>query len=76
LVYRDKPGKFRAAAIISKKIAKLAVDRNRIRRIIMEAIGQIENLKGEYIIIAKNNIKGEKSQNIKVQLENLINKIK
>lgn len=76
LVYRENPGKFKAAAIVSKKVAKLAVDRNRIKRIIIEAIGEISMLEGEYIVIAKNNIKEEKSTNIKTQLENLIKKIK
>lgn len=76
VVYTKKPGGFKAAVIVSKKVAKLAVDRNRIRRITTSALGEINNLNGDLVVIVKENIKEEKSTNIKIQLEELINKIK
>ena len=76
LVYTKTPGKLKAAVIVSKKVARLAVDRNRIRRITTTALGQIGNLEGEIIVIVKNNIKKEKSTEIKAKLIKLIEKIK
>lgn len=76
LVYTKKPGKLKAAVIVSKKVAKLAVDRNRIRRTITEALSAIDSLEGEIVVIAKKNIKSAKSTIIKARLVDLINKIK
>lgn len=76
LVQTKKTGIFKAAVVVSKKIAKLAVDRNRIRRITTSALRLIEKPAGEWVIIVKENIKAKKSTNIKTQLKDLFNKFK
>lgn len=76
LVHSNKLGDLKAAVIVSKKVAKLAVDRNRIRRITTSALSKINKLNGELVVIVKNNINTENSTKIKKQLENLIKKIK
>ena len=50
-------GEFRLAVIISKKVVSKAVDRNKIKRKVTQALRQdLEKLSGNVIIIVKNNI--------------------
>lgn len=60
--------------VISKKVAKLAVDRNRIKRLFREALKEI-NLEGQAItVIIKKNIAESKKDQIKKDIEKLTNK--
>lgn len=60
--YRKSEG-LKGAVVVSKSTAKKAVDRNRIRRIILEAL-KLSGLSGEYIFIVKKNLADYKRQDI------------
>ncbi len=64
--------------VISKKVARLAVDRNRIKRLFREALKEINkeiNLEGQGItVIIKKNIAESKKDQIKKDIEKLLNK--
>lgn len=55
--------------VVSKKVAPKAVDRNRIKRIIKEAIKNLEPYKGSIVIIVKNNVENLKTQTVQAELE-------
>lgn len=61
--------------VISKKVAPKAVDRNRIKRLFMEAARKIQ-LKGELVIIVKENIKDFKMHQVEKLLIEKIRKVK
>lgn len=71
--YRQSPI-IKGAVVVSKAVAKKAVDRNRARRIILEALRE-RNLKGEFIFIVKKNIKDYKKQNINDVLEKISRRV-
>lgn len=63
--------------VVSKKVAKKAVDRNRIKRMIHEALKEkIVNLGSPLIIILKANLASQKMPEIKKDLETLLKKLK
>lgn len=68
---QKKEAKQKLTVVVSKKVAKKAVDRNRIRRIIKEAVRQLNYRKG-LVIIVKNNIADLKTQEITRKLTQLI----
>ena len=78
LIARREKGIFKTATIVSKKVAARAVDRNRIRRLIAEAIntnlGEIE-FQGFLIVIAKQNIAEFKKNQIESKILKLIEKL-
>lgn len=60
--------------VISKKIARLAVDRNRIKRLFREALTSI-NIEGQAVtVIIKKNIAESKKGQIVKDIENLLKK--
>ena len=61
--------------VVSKKVAPKAVDRNRIRRLFMEAARKIQ-LTGELVIIVKENIKDLKMHQVEKLLIEKIRKVK
>lgn len=75
LKFKKTEGPFKAAIVVSKKVAKKAVDRNRIKRIITQALTQtiVPNL--DLVIIVKENIASKKTQEIKLELEAALKKI-
>lgn len=70
LYQKSKDGK--PKVVVSKKVAKRAVDRNRIRRITKEALrGKTnEGLK----IIVRNNIANLKTREVEERLKKILNK--
>lgn len=58
--------------VISKSVAKKAVDRNRIKRITREAIRSIKDMPTGYTVIIRENIAGLKTPQIKEMLEKLL----
>lgn len=76
LVYRRLPQVFKAAIIISKKTARLAVDRNRIKRLISEALRNQQIFEGELVIKVKENLKGLKMPEVKQKIETQLKKIR
>ncbi|MCR4324699.1 MAG: ribonuclease P protein component [Candidatus Curtissbacteria bacterium] len=63
---------FKAAVVVSKKTAKKAVDRNRIRRITTEAIKELGLKNCELTVIVKNNISEQKTEKVKEALKDLL----
>lgn len=78
LIARREKGIFKTATVVSKKVAARAVDRNRIRRLITEAIntnlGEIK-FQGFLIVIAKQNIAEFKKNQIESKILKLIEKL-
>ena len=64
----------KCAVIITKKVAKKAIDRNRAKRLIMEAFRE-QDLKGEFIFIVKRNIRDFKKQDINEIIEKVTKKV-
>lgn len=69
---------FRFTVIVPKKAVKLAVRRNRIKRIVREAVRSLikENkvFHGDMVIIVKNDISPLKSYNVKTEIEKILQK--
>ncbi len=68
-----KKGTPKTVIVISKKVAKLAVDRNRIRRIFKEALRSL-NFKDQATVIVKKNIAQYNKDQIQKTLEKLLTK--
>ncbi|MDO8487155.1 MAG: ribonuclease P protein component [Candidatus Curtissbacteria bacterium] len=68
-----KKGVPKTVIVISKKVAKLAVDRNRIRRLFKEALRSL-NFKGQTTVIVKKNIAQYKKEQVQKALEKLLTK--
>ena len=64
---------FKAAVTVSKKVAKKAVDRNRIKRITLEATKDLNLKNGEFIISVKKNISALKKEEVKILIKDIIN---
>lgn len=50
--------------VVSKNVAKRAVDRNRIKRITKEALRKVGTLEKNVIVIVKNNIADKKTEDV------------
>lgn len=67
---------FKLGVIVSKKVSKKAVDRNRIKRIIHEGVKDIiVNFGKPMIIIVKSNISDLKMSEVKQEIESCLNKV-
>lgn len=62
----------RATITITKKVAPKAVDRNRIKRIIKEALRSAKIEKGQLQIIVKRNIANLKSYQVQEKIEKFL----
>jgi len=71
--YKEGPRQT-AAVIVSKAVAKKAVDRNRIKRIVLQAFMGTD-LRGEFIFIVKKNIANKKTYDQDVLLGKITKKI-
>lgn len=69
-VIRQKSGSSKPKIVVSRTIAKKAVDRNRIRRIIKEAQRQLGV--NDFTIIVKQNFASLKTQEVVDKLKNAI----
>lgn len=61
----------KASIVVSKNVAKKAVDRNRIKRVVKEALRQLK-LREQPAIIVRTNLANLKTQQIKDKLAKLI----
>lgn len=70
--------KTRTAFVVSKKVSKKAVERNRIKRALRESMRlMMDKIKlGDYMIVAKNSAAGYKNNELREQLEYALNKAK
>lgn len=67
---------FKLGTVITKKVAKKAVDRNRIKRLIHEAIKEeVSNLPFPLVIIVKANFANWKTASVKSELLSKIKKL-
>lgn len=67
----------KVGVVISKKSVARAVDRNRIRRLVYESMRPNHSgIKGEIVIIVKNNISDLKKQEVQLRLQLLLAKLK
>ena len=64
----------KAAVVVSKNVAKKAVDRNRIKRIIREAQRKVNLPVSNYTVIVKKNIADLKTDQVKELLIKHLNK--
>lgn len=71
LIVKPNSASARITIAVSKKVAKRAVDRNRIKRIIREALRKNDTLKEPAVFILKKNIASLKSY----QVEQLIKEV-
>lgn len=76
VAYSQTDGIFKAAVVVSKKTAKKAVDRNRIKRTISEALKaqKLQNL--ELLVVVRENIASLKTEEVKKRLEATIKSLK
>ncbi len=75
LTFRNT-GTLKAAIIVSKKVAPLAVDRNRIKRLLSEAIQKQNIVSGDLLVVVKKNISKHRQQEVKEKLERLLVELK
>ena len=78
LIAQSRKGVLKTAIVVSKKTAKKAVERNRIKRLISERIRKnLDNIKfeGKLAIIVKENIASLKQAQIEEKIVKLINKL-
>lgn len=68
LIKRPKDGKAETTIVVSKAVSKLAVERNRIRRTVKEALLST-GYRGNLTIIVKNNIANLKMQEVREKLK-------
>lgn len=66
---------FKAAVAVSKKVSKKAVDRNRMRRVVYDALFEYKNLPAHILISVKKGAKNSDSENIRAEIKGLREKI-
>jgi ribonuclease P protein component len=66
----------KAAIIVSKKVAPLAVDRNRIKRLLSEAIQKQNIVSGNLLIVVRKNISKFSQESVSQKLEKLLFELK
>lgn len=74
LILKPDTGESKVTIAVSKKVAKRAVDRNRIKRIIKEALRKTDTHQSSMTFKVKKNIVGLKSYQIEEKLKNLLPK--
>ncbi len=78
-IYYELNGNSKFTIICPKKVSKKAVERNKIKRLIREALRKKldkEEIKINAVILAKKEIIGQKQNQIKESFDSLVNKIK
>ena len=76
LVYQKNEPVFKATCVITKKIAPKAVDRNRIKRLILRALVSQTGRNVKAVVIVKKNIASLKAGVVEREIEELFKKIK
>lgn len=76
LIYQEQPLPFKLVPVITKKVVPKAVERNRIKRLIKEALKSKNNQSGQMILIVKKNIASLKAAVVERKIEELFKKIK
>lgn len=76
LFNKKKEKELKAAIIVSKKVAPRAVDRNRIKRMVSQSLGDKLKTAAEIIIVVKTNVADLKNNEITDKINQLFSKIK
>ncbi|MBI2012693.1 ribonuclease P protein component, partial [Candidatus Curtissbacteria bacterium] len=63
---------FKAAVIVGRRVARRAVDRNRIKRLVFEALRDIATINGELKVSVQKNIAHFKKQEVQKSLGEMI----
>jgi ribonuclease P protein component len=68
--------KFRAAFVVNKKVSKLAVERNRIKRAVREEVRLLmpSLIVGDYMLVAKQTATGFSNKDLRTQLVSALKK--
>ncbi len=74
LLLKKSGKKAKPKIVISKKIARLAVDRNRVKRLFREALREIDTFEDNVTIIVKKNISDHKMRQVQKVLEKWLKK--
>lgn len=75
LIGKEGVDNFKVGISVSKKVAKKAVDRNRIKRLIAESLRNQKIFAGDLLVIARKNISDLKMNDVKIKLENMLKKL-
>lgn len=73
MILKPSTGKAQVTVAVSKKVAPRAVDRNRIKRIIKEALRK-GDLAGSLVFFVKKNIAGLKSYQVEQFIKRILTK--
>lgn len=65
---------FKGAVVVSKKVAPKAVDRNRIKRLVMESL-KGKNAKAQCVFIVNKNLAGLKKDEVEIKVKELLRQI-
>ena len=76
LVYQNNEQIFKATCVITKKIAPKAVDRNRIKRLVRQALASQRKRNVKAVVVVKKNIAPLKAAVVEKEIEELFKKIK
>ena len=76
LVYQKNEPVFKATCVITKKIAPKAVDRNRIKRLVRQALANQTKIKVKAKVVVKKNVAPLKAAVVEKEIEELFKKIK
>ena len=74
LVYKSAP-RFKAATVVSKKVAKLAVDRNRIKRLVATSLQKKKDIGAELLFVVKMNFAHTTQEEVDAKIEEALKKI-
>ena len=74
--FQKEPNIFKVAALVTKKVAPKATDRNRIKRTVTEAVKNNKDLEGNLKIVVLKNISDLKTSQIQELLGQLLIKLK
>lgn len=77
LFFKRQQGVFRASVIVSKKVAKGAVARNRIKRLVLESLrGWMTKIQGKLLVVVKENLSQLKKQEVDSLLSEQLKRLK
>ena len=72
----NNTGTLKAAVIVSKKVAPLAVDRNRIKRQVSAALQGQNIILGDILVVVKKNISKSNTKSVAEKIERLLLELK
>jgi len=76
-ISENKDAKARFGFVVSKKVSKLAVDRNKTKRLLRAAAGTfLDKLSGkDILVVAKTKLSGKDAENVLLEFKNIFEKL-